>query len=199
MKFLKSNPDFLIIDGGIFGCAISQNLSRRSSGNVLLLERREVASATTPRAAGLFININTKKGQTALKNYTIKSLGLLSQELEESLHWHQVVGLRVVESETNIKELKALERHAIKLSESFCWIERAEVEDLVPWLDASKANKFALLPDDGFIDSYLLATFFADSAKKHGPLLKTNIEVTELQKSGNRITGVETPRGEISA
>ena len=39
MNYLKANPDFLIIGGGIFGCSIAWNLSRRSSGSVLLLER----------------------------------------------------------------------------------------------------------------------------------------------------------------
>ncbi len=199
MKFLKGNPDFLIIGGGIFGCAIAWNLSRRSSGSVLLLERQGLASATTPRAAGLIRNLNLKQGQTALKNYTIEAIGLLSEELEEPLHWHQVGGLLVAESEANIKHLENLERHALNLGENFCWIERTDVEDLVPWVDASKANKCALLPDDGFIDPYLLATFFAKAAKKHGAVLKTDIEVTALQKSGNRITGVQTPQGEISA
>ena len=199
MKFLKGNPDFLIIGGGIFGCAIAWNLSRRSSGSILLLERQGLASATTPRAAGLIRNLNLKQGQTALKNYTIEAIGLLSEELEEPLHWHQVGGLLVAESEANIKHLENLERHALNLGENFCWIERTDVEDLVPWVDASKANKCALLPDDGFIDPYLLATFFAKAAKKHGAVLKTDIEVTALQKSGNRITGVQTPQGEISA
>ena len=196
---MKGNPDFLIIGGGIFGCAIAWNLSRRSSGSVLLLERQGLASATTPRAAGLIRNLNLKQGQTALKSYTIEAIGLLSEELEEPLHWHQVGGLLVAESEANIKHLENLERHALNLGENFCWIERTDVEDLVPWLDASRANKCALLPDDGFIDPYLLATFFAKAAKKHGAVLKTDIEVTALQKSGNRITGVQTPQGEISA
>lgn len=199
MKFLKGNPDFLIIGGGIFGCAIAWNLSRRSSGSVLLLERRELATATTPRAAGLIRNLNLKQGQTALKTHTKEAIGLLCEELEESLHWHQVGGLLVAESEANILHLEALERHAFKLGENFRWIERTEAEDLVPWLDASKANKFALLPDDGFIDPYLLATFYAKAAKKHGAVLKTDTEVTALQKSGNRITGVQTPQGKISA
>ncbi|MEO1837775.1 MAG: FAD-dependent oxidoreductase, partial [Candidatus Lambdaproteobacteria bacterium] len=115
MKFLKGNPDFLIIGGGIFGCAIAWNLSRRSSGSVLLLERRELATATTPRAAGLIRNLNLKQGQTALKTHTKEAIGLLCEELEESLHWHQVGGLLVAESEANILHLEALERHAFKL------------------------------------------------------------------------------------
>ena len=199
MNFLKSNPDFIIIGGGIFGCSIAWNLSRRSSGSVLLLERLELASATTPRAAGLIRNLNHNQGQTALKNQTIKAIEFLGEELEERLHWHQVGGLLVAGSEANILHLEALERHAFKLGENFRWIERAEAEDLVPWLDASKAKKFALLPDDGFIDPYLFAQFYARAAKKHGAVLKTGIEVTALQKSGNRITGVHTPQGNISA
>ena len=199
MKFLKANPDFLIIGGGIFGCSIAWNLSRRSSVSVLLLERRELASATTPLAAGLIRNLNTNQGQTALKTHTIEVIELLGEELEEPLHWHQVGGLLVAESEANISHLEALERHAFKPFGNFRWIERAEAEEMVPWMDASKANKFALLPDDGFIDPYLFAQFYARAAKKHGAVLKTGIEVTALQKSGNRITGVQTPQGEISA
>ncbi len=127
MKFLKGNPDFLIIGGGIFGCAIAWNLSRRSSGSVLLLERRGLATATTPRAAGLIRNLNTKRGQTALKTYTIEAIGLLCEELEESLNWHQVGGLLIAESEANITNLEALERHALKHGENFCWIDSGGV------------------------------------------------------------------------
>ena len=90
MNYLKANPDFLIIGGGIFGCSIAWNLSRRSSGSVLLLERLELASATTSRAAGLIRNLNLSQGQTALKTHTIDTFELLGEELEEPLHWHQV-------------------------------------------------------------------------------------------------------------
>ena len=108
MNYLKANPDFLIIGGGIFGCSIAWNLSRRSSGSVLLLERRELASATTTRAAGLIRNLNTNQGQTSLKTHTIEVIELLGEELEEPLHWHQVGGLLVAESEANISHLEAL-------------------------------------------------------------------------------------------
>ena len=95
MKSSLDNPDFLIIGGGIFGCSIAWNLARRSSGSVLLLERRELATATTPRAAGLIRNLNLKKGQTPLKTLTIEAISLLGEELEETLQWHQVSGLLV--------------------------------------------------------------------------------------------------------
>ena len=117
--------------------------------------------------------------------------------MEEPLHWQQVGGLLVAESEANISHLEALEKHSFKPFGTFQWIERAEAEEMVPWLDASRANKFALLPDDGFIDPYLFAQFYARAAKKNGAVLKTGIEVTALQQSGNRITGVQTTQSEI--
>ena len=105
MKSSLGNPDFLIIGGGIFGCSIAWNLARRTSGSVLLLERRELATATTPRAAGLIRNLNLKKGQTPLKTLTIEAISLLGEELEETLQWHQVGGLLVAESEANMMHL----------------------------------------------------------------------------------------------
>ena len=64
---------------------------------------------------------------------------------------------------------------------------------------SSLRSSSSTLPDDGFIDPYLFTQFYARAARKHGALLKTGIEVTALQNSGNRITGVQTPQGKISA
>ena len=116
------------IGGGIFGCSIAWNLARRKSGSVLLLERRELATATTPRAAGLIRNLNLKKGQTPLKTLTIEVISLLGDELEETLQWHQVGGLLVAESEANMMHLETLEKHAIEHRQKFQWIERTDAE-----------------------------------------------------------------------
>ena len=64
------NPDFLIIGGGILGCAIAWNLARRSKSKVLLLERQELATAATSKAAGLIRKIGGKKEQIPLNYLT---------------------------------------------------------------------------------------------------------------------------------
>ena len=48
-----SAADFVVIGGGVFGCAIAWNLARRSAGSVLLLERRDLAAAVWD-LAGIF-------------------------------------------------------------------------------------------------------------------------------------------------
>ena len=49
------NPDFLIIGGGILGCAIEWNLASRSKSKVLLLGRQELATATTSTVKSLLV------------------------------------------------------------------------------------------------------------------------------------------------
>jgi sarcosine oxidase subunit beta len=193
------NPDFLIIGGGIFGCAIAWNLAKRSAGSVLLLERRELATATTSMAAALVTRVRSEPGQTAIMGRTRESIEVLGAELGEPLDLHQVGGLQVAASDASVVKLQALEQLAIENKEAFLWIDRAEAEERVPWLDGSSAQKFALLPDDAFIDPYMLAMAYAKAARQHGAVIKTGCEVTQLAMTGQRVTGVMTNEGIINA
>ena len=135
------NPDFLIIGGGILGCAIAWNLARRSKSKVLLLERQELATATTSKAAGLIRKIGGKKEQIPLHQLTVEAIDLLSEELNEPLPWNQSGGLLVAESSSSLSNLVDLQKLAIAHDEKFEWIERSEAEDLVPWLNVDSTKK----------------------------------------------------------
>ena len=43
----------VVVGGGIWGCAIAYHLARAGLREVVVLERRELASGNTPQAAGL--------------------------------------------------------------------------------------------------------------------------------------------------
>ena len=166
----------------------------------MLLERRELASATTPRAAGLIRLLSSKQGQTALKSCTRESIGKLREKLGEPLGLHEVGGgLLVASSVASARKLEDLEQLAIEHEEDFSWIDRSEAEELVPWLDGSKVRKFTLLPNESFIDPYLLAASYAKESRQHGAVLKTECEVKGLLKIGHQITRVRTREGSISA
>ena len=108
MNHSLKNPDFLIIGGGILGCAIAWNLARRSKSKVLLLERQELANATTSRAAGLIRKISGKKEQIPLIQLTVEAIDLLSEELNEPLPWNQSGGLLVAESSSSLSASELL-------------------------------------------------------------------------------------------
>ena len=60
----------------------------------------------------------------------------------------------------------------------------------MPWQDGSKVRKFTLIPNEAFIDSYLLVASYEKAARQHSEVLKTECEVTGLLKTGHQITGV---------
>ena len=196
---MVDRPDFLIIGGGIFGCSIAWHLAKQSSGQVLLLERRELATATTSRGAALVTRVRKERGQTALMTRTRESIEELGTQLGAPLELHEVGGLQVAASDASVASLRKLEQLAAAHDEEFCWIDRAQAEEMVPWLDGSTAHKFALLPRDAFIDPYLLATAYAKAAQQHGAIIRTGCEVTALQVDGQRVTGVQTNQGSIEA
>ena len=43
----------VVVGGGIWGCSIAYHLARAGLRDVVVLERRELASGNTPQAAGL--------------------------------------------------------------------------------------------------------------------------------------------------
>ncbi len=196
---MTDKPDFLVVGGGIFGCAIAWNLARRRAGKVLLLERRELATATTSMAAALLTRVRSTPGQTALMTRTRESIAALDAELEEPLQVHRVGSLHVAASAASVAGLDTLRQLAAECDESFEYVDQAVAERLVPWLEVSTAEACALLPDDAFVDPYLLAKAYAEAARRHGASLRTGCAVTGLLRSGNRITGVRTATEELEA
>jgi|GEM_PF-1759447 len=58
--------DHVVVGGGIVGASIAYHLTKKSAETVLLLERNELASAASSRAAGLILQASTKASKTPL-------------------------------------------------------------------------------------------------------------------------------------
>lgn len=73
--------DHVIVGGGIVGASIAYHLTCKNAGTVLLLERNELASAASSRAAGLVLQVSTKLSKTPLAKLTTDTIPLLEEEL----------------------------------------------------------------------------------------------------------------------
>ena len=59
----------VIIGGGIVGCSVAYHLTKIGWTDVLLLERKELASGTTWAAAGLLTQLRQNQEMTNLAKY----------------------------------------------------------------------------------------------------------------------------------
>lgn len=192
--------DLIIVGGGIFGCAIAYYYSRDNPGKkVVLLEWNGLNSGATSRAAALMTIVRPKRSYIPLSLETYKVISLLEEDLNESLGMQRVGMLHVAGSEQTVKALFELEGIADEFDREISPLSQSEAKRLVPWLRTDELLKITLMLREGFCDPYLLGTFFARSAQQQGAILKQGIEVRELLIDKNRVVGIDTSEGKMSA
>ncbi len=190
--------DHVIVGGGVVGASIAYHLACKGAGTTLLLERNDVASAASSRAAGLILQPTTRFAKTPLAKRTVDTISALEEELGEKVGYHKVGSLRVAASQDRVAELDAMARDASKWDIPVQWPSMADVATLVPWLDTSTVLKTMFLPTDGYIDPYLLTMFYVRAARIRGVVVRTRTNVRDVLVGEGRIKGVMTDAGQIA-
>lgn len=190
--------DHVIVGGGIVGASIAYHLTCKGAGSVLLLERNELASAASSRAAGLVLQVSTKISKTPLVKLTRDTIPTLEEELGENVGFHNVGSLRIAASEDRVVELDAKAADASKWDVPIEWPSASEVSEMVPWLDVSTIRKAAFLPTDGYTDPYLLSMSYFKAAQARGAVLRPRTNVRDVLVDKQKVIGVVTDVGQIS-
>lgn len=190
--------DHVIVGGGVVGASIAYHLACKKAGKVLLLERNDVASAASSRAAGLVLQSSTKSSKTPLAKLTVDTISALEEELGEEVGYHEVGSLRIAASEDRAAELDAIARDASKWDIPVQWPSTTEVGTMVPWLDTSTVLKSVFLPTDGYVDPYLLTTFYVRAARARGAVVRTRTNVQNILTGSGGVEGVITDAGQIA-
>ncbi|WP_371223294.1 NAD(P)/FAD-dependent oxidoreductase [Roseovarius sp. 2305UL8-3] len=190
--------DHVVVGGGVVGASIAYHLACKGAGKTLLLERNDLASAASSRAAGLVLQSSTKWSKTPLAKLTVDTIPVLEEELGEKAGYHKVGSLRIAASEDRVAELDAMTRDASKWDIPVEWPSATEVGMMVPWLDTSTVLKTAFLPTDGYIDPYLLAMFYIRAARARGAVVRPRTHVRDVVMRNSKVVGVVTDTGQIA-
>ncbi len=189
--------DHIIIGGGVLGLSIAYHLVRDSRESVLVIERNELASAASSKAAGLILQATGKALQTPLVKLTRDTIALLEEDLGETIGFHDVGSIRIAASAAREAELQSMERDAASHGIPFQHLSRQDARDRVPWLNSSTAHRITLFPTDGYVDPYMLSTAYGRAARKSGAQIRTRTAVSDLILNSDRVTGVRTASGDV--
>lgn len=190
--------DHIIIGGGILGLSIAYHLSRDSRDSVLVIERQELASSASSRAAGLILQATSKTANTPLVKLTRETISALEVEIGEPVGFHDVGSIRVAASDARVRELTSIEKNATSLSIPFAHLTQKEVSLKARWLDASSSHRTTFFPSDGYVDPYLLSHAYARAARMRGADIRTRSAVTDLVVKSDRVLSVRSTSGEFS-
>lgn len=191
--------DVVIVGGGVVGCAAAWALTREPGLEVVVLERNQLASGATPRAAALLSRMRPYPEVSAMVAETYRCVTALEDELGESLALREVGSVNVAVSHAGKAGLRALVDASRAAGTEVVWLDPAEAQEKAPWLSCPDDGSVAWVPGDGFLDPYRLTGAYARSARGRGAAFVPRCGAVRILTAGGRVTGVETPEGVVEA
>lgn len=182
--------DIVIIGAGLLGCSTAWHLAKKKAGRVLVVDRKEIASQASSRAACLLTRARTKPALMKMVQETYDCIHEIEQLLGDSLELQQCGSVTVASSDTSLSGVEALERAAQDFGIPGERIDARQVKELLPWIETAPVKLALYMPTDCYIDSALLCSGYARAAKALGVDFHLHCGVREIRTQGNAVCGV---------
>lgn len=195
MRNSIDQADVVIVGGGLVGTSAAWHLARAGITDVLLLERNELASGASARAAGLLNHTRPDPGTIRMICRTREAISELENTLGEPIGFRQHGCVRAVFSELREREMLAMEAVMRAAGLQVREIDRYEARERVPWLTVDDARRTIFVPEDGYADGARLCSAYARAAREAGVRIRRGVDVTGLVHEDGEVDGVMTSDG----
>ena len=197
---LPPSADVVVIGGGVCGTSIAYHAAREGA-TVALVEARELASGASGRNAGMVYQGEGGADAKRLIGLTTRSRRLLG---EYAAAWGDPFALvpcgtlDVLFTEAGVEEYRAAVAAQVAAGLEACMVSGDEARAREPLLsDDVIAARWC--PSDAKLIPYELVYAFARQASALGATISTWSPVSKILVAGDRVQGVETPRGSVRA
>src|SRR5919106_53656 len=195
---LPRTADVVVVGGGVMGTSTAYHLASRRVGDVVLLEREpQLGAMSTGACAG---GIRHQFATETNIRFSIESIRMLQRFPEEP---GQDVGLRfcgylfLLTDGADVEQFRANVSLQHRLGIETRWLGPEELADLIPLVNLDGVLAGTICDRDGLADPHGVTEGYAAGARRHGVRILTETPVTGIRRDGNRIAGVDTPRGSI--
>jgi len=198
----------LIVGGGIIGSAVAYSLSL-GGARVLLLEREHLAAGASGVAAGMLAPQVEAPFDDPFFELTLKGRAehapLAASLLEDvglDVEYRATGIVRVAQDEAERTELRRRQSWQSARGLRATWLEPGELGEIEPLLGGVVGRMLAggvWLPDEGQVRGSRLVQALAAASVKRGARIHEGSWATGLVVAGDRVTGVRTPTGTLSA
>ena len=191
----SNSYDVAIIGAGINGCVAAKFLAE--DHDVLVLEKDQVASATTAKASGLISVAHDYIDHLEAATYAADFFE--NYDGTGDFEFTQRSNVRLIP--TGTEDLARSE--AARIEEHFemeYLTSRHEIEDRYPGVFELDAFVGAIeIEQGGWVDPYTLTMTYKQDAEDAGADFETGVEVTGVTTTDGAVTGVETDAGSYAA
>ncbi|MFY0621868.1 MAG: FAD-dependent oxidoreductase [Pelagimonas sp.] len=191
MSTLPQKARVVIIGGGVIGCSVAYHLTKKGWNDVVLLERKQLTSGTTWHAAGLIAQLRATANMTKLAKYSQELYGSLEEETGVATGFKRCGSITVALTDERKEEIYRQAAMARAFGVEVEEISNERVAEMYRHLNLEGVKGAVYLPLDGQGDPANIALALAKGARQRGGIVKERIKVTDVVKSGRKVTGVD--------
>ena len=187
----------VVIGSGALGCSVAYHLAKSSVAPVALIDKHEIASQTSPRAAGLSSELRKSELMTRLAVMGVEKIKGFAAETGEEMVYFQPGSLRIARIADHEQQLRRDVELGRRLGVDIDFVSPAKASELMPFLKPAGIRSVTYVRDDLYLEPGQLPRGYARATAKLGGVLLPNTAVTGFGTQDGRITNVITSRGEI--
>ncbi|MEU1534233.1 NAD(P)/FAD-dependent oxidoreductase [Streptomyces fagopyri] len=195
---MNRTAEVVVIGGGVIGTSIAYHLARAGVRDVVLVERGELASGSTARAAGGIRAQFSDELNIRLGARSLEAFARFGEEPGQDIGLHRVGYLFLLSTPEEVAAFEDGVRLQNTLGVPSRLIGPAEARRLSPLITTDGLLAAAFSPDDGYCTPESVVRGYAAGARRHGASLLRHCEVTGIETRGDTITAVVTTAGRIA-
>ena len=195
-----TQPSVVIIGGGIVGASLADELTERGWTNVTVVDGGPlpISGGSTSHAPGVVFQTNGTKVMSDFARYTVEKFKGLTYQGDPC--YLPVGGLEIATTPERAVELQR--RFGYAQSWGIPGARLLDPQETVKtWdlLEPSTIHGGLYVEDDGIAKAVRAVAAQLDRATERGATILERHEVLDVLTSGNRVTGVRTDHGDITA
>lgn len=195
---LPRDADVVVIGTGAFGLSVTTQLARLGVRRVVALDRFEIASQTSPRAAGLFKLVQADELRTRLARLAVDTVRNFEVEFGVPVPFIHSGSLMIARTDRHSRlieeEVAAAQRWGVEVE----LISPQEASRLAPYVEPEEIRQAAYVPGDIYIEEPVsLLEAYHTAAARLGATVVGGVPVTGIVVRNGAVHAVETPLGHI--
>jgi glycine/D-amino acid oxidase-like deaminating enzyme len=134
------DAEVTIVGGGAVGCAVGYVLAQAGYRDIQVVERGELASATTGQAAGLVGQVRASVDRCRLAMASVAAYSRIEQDTGVTADWRPTGSLRIAMTDERVAEFRALAAVARSAGLEVSLVSPAALAELCPVLATGPAR-----------------------------------------------------------
>ncbi|WP_029088768.1 NAD(P)/FAD-dependent oxidoreductase [Brevibacterium album] len=188
--------DVVVVGGGIVGVCTAHRLAEAGL-SVVLVERGELASGSTSRAAGGLRTQFSDETNILLGARSLEAFARIGPETGQDIDLVRSGYLFLLSEDADVARFERDVALQNSLGQASRMLTPAEAASLNPHISTEGLIAAAFNPHDGHCTPESAVAAFAKAARSAGARLRTRTEASAIRTAGGAVEAVETSRGTI--